>query len=49
MIDNFHHKKKWGQNFLRDKNIVRKIVRLSGVTAADKVWEIGPGDRKSVV
>ena len=44
MIDNFHHKKKWGQNFLRDKNIVRKIVRLSGVTAADKVWEIGPGE-----
>ena len=43
MIDNFHHKKKWGQNFLKDRNIVRKIVAKAGVTASDKIWEIGPG------
>lgn len=43
MHDNFRHKKKWGQNFLKDNNIVRKIVLESGVTKEDKVWEIGPG------
>ncbi len=43
MIDNFHHKKKWGQHFLKDNNIVRKIVSESGITSQDKVWEIGPG------
>lgn len=43
MQDNFRHKKKWGQNFLKDHNIVRKIVAQSGITSEDKVWEIGPG------
>ena len=43
MIDNFHHKKKWGQHFLKDNNIVRKIVAESEITKEDKVWEIGPG------
>ncbi len=43
MKDNFRHKKKWGQNFLKDPNIVRKIVSESGITSQDKVWEIGPG------
>jgi 16S rRNA (adenine1518-N6/adenine1519-N6)-dimethyltransferase len=36
-------KKKLGQNFLTDKNITRKIVRESGVSASDRVLEIGPG------
>ena len=43
MIDKFHHKKKWGQHFLKDNNIVRKIVSESGIKQDDKVWEIGPG------
>lgn len=39
----FSFKKKYGQNFLIDENIVRKIVRCSGVTKNDTVLEIGPG------
>ena len=35
--------KKLGQNFVIDANTVRRIVRLSGVTADDHVLEIGPG------
>lgn len=35
--------KKWGQNFVVDANTVRKIVRLSGVGAHDRVVEVGPG------
>lgn len=36
-------KKKLGQNFLIDGNIVRKSVRLAGVQPGDVVLEIGPG------
>ena len=39
----FSFKKKYGQNFLIDEKIVRKIVRSSGVTKNDTVLEIGPG------
>ena len=35
--------KKLGQNFVIDPNTVRMIVRRAGVTAADRVLEIGPG------
>ncbi|UOR00569.1 16S rRNA (adenine(1518)-N(6)/adenine(1519)-N(6))-dimethyltransferase RsmA [Leucobacter allii] len=35
--------KKLGQNFVIDPNTVRKIVRLAGVEAGDRVVEIGPG------
>jgi len=35
--------KKLGQNFVIDPNTVRKIVRLAGVRAGDRVVEIGPG------
>ena len=35
--------KRLGQNFLIDPNIVRKIVALAEITAADSVLEIGPG------
>ena len=35
--------KKLGQNFVIDPNTVRKIVRLAGVHAGDRVIEIGPG------
>lgn len=35
--------KKLGQNFVIDPNTVRKIVRLAGVEAGDRVLEVGPG------
>ena len=39
----FSFKKKFGQNFLIDENVVEKIVRDAGVTKDDFVLEIGPG------
>ena len=39
----FSFQKKYGQNFLIDENVVRKIVREAGVTKDDFVLEIGPG------
>ncbi|ABY91391.1 16S rRNA (adenine(1518)-N(6)/adenine(1519)-N(6)) -dimethyltransferase RsmA [Thermoanaerobacter brockii subsp. lactiethylicus] len=36
-------KKKWGQNFIFDKNILAKIVIASGVALEDFVLEIGTG------
>jgi 16S rRNA (adenine1518-N6/adenine1519-N6)-dimethyltransferase len=32
-----------GQNFLADPNTARRIVRLAGVDAGDRVLEVGPG------
>jgi 16S rRNA (adenine1518-N6/adenine1519-N6)-dimethyltransferase len=32
-----------GQNFLVDKNIIRKIVEAAALSAGDRVLEIGPG------
>lgn len=37
-------KKSLGQNFLRDENILKKIVQSAEVDKSDKVLEIGPGD-----
>ena len=46
-------KKAFGQHFLLDLNITRKIARLAELSAGDAVIEVGPGpgglDRKSVV
>ncbi len=39
----FSFQKKFGQNFLIDENVVRKIVREAGVTKDDFVLEVGPG------
>ena len=36
-------KKSLGQHLLKDKNLLKKMVRLSGVGAGDTVVEIGPG------
>jgi 16S rRNA (adenine1518-N6/adenine1519-N6)-dimethyltransferase len=36
-------KKSLGQHLLKDKNLLRKMVRLAGVTSTDTVVEIGPG------
>ena len=36
-------KKSLGQNFLHDKNIIKKIIEASGINSDDEVLEIGPG------
>lgn len=36
-------RKQFGQNFLADHNLIRKLVDASGVRAGDLVLEIGPG------
>lgn len=38
-----HFNKRFGQNFLIDENIVRKIVQAGDVNGGDLVLEIGPG------
>ncbi|MFC1482952.1 16S rRNA (adenine(1518)-N(6)/adenine(1519)-N(6))-dimethyltransferase RsmA [Candidatus Margulisiibacteriota bacterium] len=40
----FQHKKKWDQHFLKDGNMLRKIVSTAGVTQKDDVIEIGCGE-----
>ncbi|HMF83781.1 MAG TPA: 16S rRNA (adenine(1518)-N(6)/adenine(1519)-N(6))-dimethyltransferase RsmA [Acidimicrobiia bacterium] len=35
--------RRFGQHFLADPNTARRIVRLAGVEAGDRVLEIGPG------
>ena len=37
-------RKKWGQNFLRDPNIIRKIINCLKPDENDNILEIGPGD-----
>lgn len=36
-------KKKFGQHFLNDRNIIKKIVEAAGIKEGDLVLEIGPG------
>lgn len=45
IIQTYHlqAKKKFGQNFLVDENIVRKIVKIAGLTKESVAIEIGPG------
>jgi 16S rRNA (adenine1518-N6/adenine1519-N6)-dimethyltransferase len=43
MTEKFYFKKKYGQNFINDANITRKIASLSDVTKDDLIIEIGPG------
>lgn len=42
-MSDFNFKKKFGQNFLQDKNIVQNIVNSINPTENDLVIEIGPG------
>ena len=37
-------RKKWGQNFLIDPNIVKKIYRIKDPIDSDNILEIGPGE-----
>ena len=40
----FRNKKSLGQNFLIDKNILKKITDVGKITESDKVIEVGPGN-----
>jgi len=45
MHDDRHiHKKRFGQHFLHDASILRRIVQAIAPKAGDRVVEIGPGD-----
>ena len=38
-----HHRKRFGQHFLKDPNILQKIIRMLALQSSDRVIEIGPG------
>jgi len=40
---NHRHKKKFGQNFLKDPSVVQKILQAARLDAGSQVVEIGPG------
>ena len=40
----FRPKKRFGQNFLRDQNIVERIMKAADPQPSDRYLEIGPGD-----
>ena len=42
-MKDFVFKKKFGQNFIRDKNLLNAIVSDANISADDEVLEIGPG------
>ena len=39
----FRFQKRYGQNFLIDSHVIRKILRAADITEQDTVVEIGPG------
>ena len=41
--NNFSFKKKFGQNFLLDDNIIKKIIDISKIKSDSLILEIGPG------
>ena len=41
--NNFKFNKKYGQNFIFDKNLLKAIIKDSNITEEDDVLEIGPG------
>ena len=42
-MTDFQQKKSLGQHFLKDKNIVKKIVRIAEICEGENIWEVGPG------
>ena len=36
-------RKKWGQHFLTDKNILKKVIKTAEIEKEDIVLEVGPG------
>ena len=43
MTSYFRHKKKFGQNFLKDQQIIERIIRLINPKSGEAFVEIGPG------
>ena len=41
--NNFNFNKKFGQNFIYDKNLLNAIIEQSAINSEDEVLEIGPG------
>lgn len=39
----FRFKKRWGQNFIFEQNLLQRIVKAAGIAPGDRVVEIGPG------
>ena len=37
------YRKKWGQNFIQDQNIIKKIITVINPGKNDRIIEIGPG------
>ena len=37
-------KKKFGQNFLRNKEIINEIINIAEIDENSIIYEIGPGD-----
>ena len=42
-MNEFNFKKKYGQNFIKDENLINKIVKNAEITKDSLVIEIGPG------
>jgi len=42
-METFNFKKKYGQNFLKDQNILEKIARSANISENSLVIEVGPG------
>ena len=42
-MDDFKFKKKYGQNFIKDKNLIDKIINSAEISKDSLVIEIGPG------
>ena len=40
---NHPYRKKWGQNFIKDNNIIKKIINVVSPNKNDNIIEIGPG------
>lgn len=43
-MDKFNFKKKFGQNFLKDENILNKIINVSDIKDNSLIIEVGPGN-----
>jgi 16S rRNA (adenine1518-N6/adenine1519-N6)-dimethyltransferase len=42
-MEKLRPKKALGQNFLNDRNVISRIVQSAGISAGDRVMEVGPG------
>lgn len=43
LMEKINYKKKYGQNFLYDENILENIIKNTSINEDDLIIEIGPG------